>query len=62
MPHKYPNTLLMALGLSLFAGCASDPIVNRSGVDEVTYQRDLNECESYADQVKVAQKLSLIHI
>ena len=56
MSCKYSNTLLIALGLTLFAGCASDPIVNRSGVDEITYQRDLNECESYADQVKVAQK------
>ncbi len=50
------SAVILLLSSSLLAGCASDPIVNRSGVDELTYQRDLDECEGYADQVKVAQK------
>ena len=41
---------------AILAACASDPIVNRTGVDPKAYQRDLNECESYADQVRVAAK------
>jgi len=50
------SAVITLLCASILAGCASDPIVNRSGVDEVAYQRDLQECESYADQVKVAQR------
>ncbi|MEM7217093.1 MAG: glycine zipper family protein [Pseudomonadota bacterium] len=46
-----------ALGVALLAGCASNqPIVDTRGVDPVTYQRDLADCEAHADQVKVGQK------
>lgn len=56
MQRANSSALMIVLSASLLAGCANDPIVNRTGVDEVTYQQDLNECEGYADQVKVAQK------
>ena len=47
---------LIVASSGLLAACASDPIVNRSGVDPVIYERDLSECERYADEVRVAQK------
>lgn len=37
--------------LMVIAGCASEPIVDRRGVDESKYQQDLAECRSYAAQV-----------
>ena len=36
------------------AGCASEPIVDRRGVDEVKYEADLAECRSYAGEVDTA--------
>ncbi len=56
MPVNVRQFLLIVASGCLLAACASDPIVNRSGVDPVVYQRDLSECESYADEVRVAQK------
>jgi len=38
----------------VMAGCASEPIVDRRGVDESKYQRDLADCRSYASQVDTA--------
>ena len=35
----------------LLAGCASDPIIDRKGVDERAYQQDLAECRAYAAEV-----------
>ncbi len=40
--------------LLLLASCAGRPIVDMKGVDPAQYQRDVGECESYADQVNVA--------
>ncbi len=38
----------------LLFGCASDPIVDRRGVDEVQYQADLSACRNYAAEVDTA--------
>jgi uncharacterized protein YcfJ len=40
----------------LFSACASEPIIDRQGVDPIAYERDLADCERYADEVRVAQK------
>ena len=50
------NIVIGGLAICLLAACSSQPIVDRKGVDPVAYQRDLNECEQYAQQVSVAQK------
>ncbi len=45
---------LCVLGL---AACSSAPhaIVDTKGIDPVRYQQDLDECQAYADQVKIEQ-------
>ena len=50
------RVVLAGLAACILAGCANQPIIDRKGVDPVAYQRDLNECERYAEQVSVAQK------
>jgi len=42
-----------AAALIVLAGCADtyQPIVDRQGVDQTAYQRDLGECREYARQV-----------
>ena len=47
MNKRFPSLCLVVF---LF-GCASDPIVDRRGVDENKYQRDLAECRGYGTQV-----------
>lgn len=54
---------LAALALLVFTGCASvedltgnNPIVDTQGVNMATYNRDLNECQAYADEVQIAEK------
>lgn len=53
MSLKNTSLLLLTLGL---VGCAYNrpPIVDMAGVDVAAWQRDLQECEAYADQVQVA--------
>ena len=47
---------LLVSGL-LLAGCASDRIiVDRKGLNEAQYLKDLNECQVYADEIKVGQR------
>ena len=46
--------LTSVLSVSLLAGCASDPIIDRKGVDEARYQADLAECRTYANEVNTA--------
>ena len=43
----------MVIGVT---ACAANPnpIVDRKGVDPAAYQRDLAECSSYADEVRIA--------
>ena len=46
---------VMSISLPLLLmSCASEPIVDRRGVDEAQYQGDLAECRSYAYQVDTA--------
>ena len=61
MPKSFAAALLLtALTLS---GCAHQQpapggvIVDMKGVDPVQYQKDLNECRAYADQVDAASKV-----
>lgn len=54
--NKLHQLLIAGFAFCLVAGCASKPIVDRKGVDPVAYQRDLTECERYAQQVSVGQK------
>ena len=55
-PTRPLGLAAIGLAIALVGGCASEPIVDRRGVDPVAYQRDLAECERYADEVKVAQR------
>ena len=45
------SALSALLLLSLATGCAHEPIVDRRGVNEANYQRDLAECRAYAGEV-----------
>ena len=54
---------LMTIALFGLGGCAgvdrmvgNKPIIDTKGVDMVAYERDLAECNAYADQVDVARK------
>ncbi len=38
----------------VLSGCANEPIVDRRGIDEATYEADLAGCRSYASQVDTA--------
>lgn len=42
---------LLVLAGGLLASCANDPIIDKRGVSEAQYQRDLAECRTYAEQV-----------
>jgi hypothetical protein len=48
------TTLLISMALA--AGCAAhpNPIIDTKGVNVAAYQRDLTECQSYAQQVQVS--------
>lgn len=49
--------LLGLLPILWLGGCASRaPIVDQKGVDQAAYQRDLAECQGYADQVAVGKQ------
>ncbi len=49
--------LLPALVALTIAGCAAhpDPIIDRQGVDPERLAKDWNECESYSEEVVIAQ-------
>jgi len=47
--------IVAALSLALLSACASAPIVDTKNVDQAKYQRDLSECQAYADQVSTAK-------
>lgn len=53
---------LLAACLALLSGCASEAgrgvIIDRQGVDMAQYQRDLEECTAYAEEVRAAQKVA----
>lgn len=46
----------------LFAGCASEAgrgvIIDRQGVDMAEYERDLDECSRYAQEVRAAERVA----
>ena len=54
------------LSLILLAGCSSSRtqqhnggiIIDRKGVDLITYQADLDECKAYANQVNTGDKVA----
>ena len=47
--------LVIASLAFLAVGCAGyRPIVDMKGVDQAQYERDLSECQQYAEQVNVA--------
>jgi len=55
--------LYLAMSLILLAGCKSaedltgnNPIIDTKGVNLAQYNQDLTECQSYADEVQIAQK------
>lgn len=50
------NILSLMTLTALTAGCASGPIIDRQGVDPVAYDRDLLQCESYANEVRVGKR------
>ena len=51
------KTLALVAAGMLIAGCAAqpDPIIDMKGVDLDQYQQDWDECESYTEEVVVAQ-------
>ena len=46
-----------ALSVILIAGCAAhpEPIVDLKGIDPEVFQRDVDECKGYADQVSIGE-------
>ncbi len=42
------------LAVMVLAGCASDPIVDKRGVNPQKYEADLAECKSFAQEVNTA--------
>src|SRR5690606_19138897 len=46
-----------ALSIILIAGCAAhpEPIVDLKGIDPEVFQRDVDECKEYADQVSIGE-------
>ena len=46
--------LCSALAVAAAFGCASDPVVDRKGLDRAQYERDLAECREYAKEVNTA--------
>lgn len=38
-------------GALLVIGCATEPIIDREGINEAAYQQDLAECRDYANEV-----------
>ena len=52
------NTIILLMGL-LIAGCASQKvIIDRDGVDMSQYQRDLDACHAYAEEVDSGEKVA----
>jgi hypothetical protein len=51
------KTLKLVAAMALVGGCAAqpDPIIDMKGVDLDQYQQDWDECESYTEEVVVAQ-------
>ncbi len=52
-----PRFAIVLLATALAAGCAAhpDPIIDMKGVDIDQYNEDWAECESYTEEVAVAQ-------
>ncbi len=52
------NLFLILISLCMAAGCTttSEIIIDQKGVSMSRYEENLAECESYAEQVAVAQK------
>lgn len=48
---------IIASLVACIAGCAAhpEPIVDMRGVDKATFERDWNECESYTEEVLIAE-------
>ena len=61
------KSLVITLIIASLAACASsmedltrnNPIIDAKGVNLAQYNRDLSECEQYADEVEVAQKAAV---
>ncbi|MFT5844092.1 MAG: outer membrane lipoprotein SlyB [Pseudohongiellaceae bacterium] len=58
-----PRILLVLLTTLLFISCSSvedltgnNPIIDTQGVNLARYETDLLQCQSYADEVAIAQK------
>lgn len=51
------NLLIAAFMTGWLAACAAhpDPIIDRQGVDPDVYAKDWSECESYSEEVVIAQ-------
>ena len=54
---------MLAMSLTLLTGCknaedltGNNPIIDTRGVNLAQYNQDLAECQSYADEVQIAQK------
>ncbi|MCZ6620111.1 MAG: glycine zipper family protein [Gammaproteobacteria bacterium] len=56
------RSLFLLVAVVLFSGCARQPfshppIVDMRGVDAVQYRVDLTECNQYAEQVSLGQRV-----
>jgi outer membrane lipoprotein SlyB len=56
-------SILFTALLAVLAGCkgveeltGSNPIIDTKGVNMTQYDRDLSECQAYADEVEIARK------
>ena len=48
--------LIAVFGVLALMGCGNKVIVDPQGLDQASYERDLAECETYADEVSTGQK------
>jgi outer membrane lipoprotein SlyB len=55
MAYRYLMCAIAVGALALLSGCSSHPgpIVDTKGVNMAHYETDLEECQAYADQVRI---------
>ncbi len=54
---KQKHALIASMATILLVGCAAhpDPIIDQQGVDPEVFAKDWSECESYSEEIVIAQ-------
>jgi len=54
--HQLVIKTILVTGIILIVGCAdTSPIVDKKGIDIAVYEKDLSECQNYANQVNTGE-------